>query len=526
MSAVRCYFSDSFNEPGGGGMTETHHLHHAAEADLKDKGLSRNSVGVLGSVVLGISSVAPAYALTATIGLLVAETGHKMAVVIIAGFLPMFFAAYVYRELNRVMPDCGTSFTWTTKAFGPYVGWIGGWAAILATAIVLSNLAGVAVEFFYQFLGDLFRNPELGALWETPWVNVATCVTFLAAATWVAYRGITTTERVQFILVGFQLVTLGVFAVLAIAKSGSSPTGIPFSWDWFSPAGLTVSAFIAGLSGSIFAFWGWDTCLTVNEESKGSDKTPGRAALLCVLSILLTYLLVATASQMYAGTSDEGLGLGNSDNASNVFGALAEPVLGHPWHLVLYLAVLASSTASLITTFLPSSRTMLGMAAYKALPPRFASIHPRYLTPSYATVVAGSVAAAFYAVLHLLSRNALMDTIYALGIMICFYYGLTAFACIWFFRRELFADLNSFVFKLLFPLLGGLGLFAVLIITLRDSASPDYGSGAEVFGVGLVLVLGVGLILLGLVLMFAWRAVQPAFFRGETLITDTPVVID
>ena len=85
-----------------------------------------------------------------------------MPVVIIAGFLPMFFAAYAYRELNKVAPDCGTSFTWTTKAFGPYVGWLGGWAAILATVIVLSNLAGVAVQFFYQFLGDLFGSESLG----------------------------------------------------------------------------------------------------------------------------------------------------------------------------------------------------------------------------------------------------------------------------------------------------------------------------------------------------------------------------
>jgi amino acid transporter len=506
-------------------MARTHHLEHAAEADFQEKGLSRNSVGVLGSVVLGISSVAPAYALTATIGLLVTEVGSKMAVVIIAGFLPMFFAAYAYRELNKVVPDCGTSFTWTTKAFGPYVGWIGGWAAILATAIVLSNLAGVAVEFFYQFLGDLFRSDYIGSLWEISWVNILTCIFFLAVATWVAYRGITTTERVQFFLVGFQMLVLLAFSVLAIARSGSSPTGMSFSWDWFSPAGLTLSAFIAGLSGSIFAFWGWDTCLTVNEESKGSTKTPGRAALLCVLSILLTYLIVATASQMFAGTGEEGLGLGNTENASNVFGELAEPVLGSPWHLLVYLAVLASSTASLITTFLPSSRTMLGMATYKALPSRFAAIHPRYLTPSFATLTAGTVAGVFYTVLHLLSKNALMDTIYSLGIMICFYYGLTAFACIWFFRRESFADANSFIFKLLFPLLGGLGLFGVLIITLRDSASPDYGSGASVFGVGLVLVLGLGLILLGLVLMFAWRAVAPDFFRGETLRKDTPVLI-
>ena len=314
-------------------MREAHDLQHAAEADLHGKGLSRNSVGVLGSVVLGISSVAPAYALTATVGILATQAGSKMAVVIIAGFLPMFFAAYAYREFNKVAPDCGTSFTWTTKAFGPYVGWIGGWVAILATAIVLSNLAGVAVEFFYQFLGDLSGSASIGGLWEDKWINVATCLAFLAVATWVAYRGITTTERIQFVLVGFQLLILVVFAGMAIAKSRSVPTGLSFSWDWFSPAGLTLSAFIAGLSGSIFAFWGWDTCLTVNEESKGSAKTPGRAALLTVISILLTYLIVATATQMYAGVGDQGVGLGNEDNASNVVGELAEPVLGRPRHL-------------------------------------------------------------------------------------------------------------------------------------------------------------------------------------------------
>ncbi len=523
-------------------MENTHQIEHAPEADLQEKGLSRNSLGVFGSVVLGISCVAPAYTLSATIGILVTQAGYKTAVVIIAGFLPMFFAAYAYRELNKVMPDCGTSFTWTSKAFGPYVGWLGGWAAILATAIVLSNLAGVAVEFFYQFLGDIFHNPSLGSLWENHAVNVATCLTFLGLATFIAYRGITTTEKVQFILVGFQLAMLFVFAVTAVIKANSAggfnwrtamvetpdlPTPVEhLAGLWFSPAGLTLSAFIAGLSGSIFAFWGWDTCLTVNEESKGSEKTPGRAALLTVLSILITYLIVSIAAVMFAGIGTEGHGLGNEKIAHNVFGALAEPVLGNPWHLLLYLAVLASSVASLITTFLPASRTMLGMATYKALPARFGAIHPRYLTPSYATVAAGVFAGVFYSVMILLSENALTDTIYSLGIMICFYYGLTAFACIWFFRRELFADAKSVIFKLLFPLLGGLGLFAVLIVTLHDSASPEYGSGASLFGVGLVLVLGLGLIILGLILMVVWRSVQPAFFRGETLHKDTPTIVE
>jgi amino acid transporter len=214
---------------------------------------------------------------------------------------------------------------------------------------------------------------------------------------------------------------------------------------------------------------------------------------------------------------DTGLGLANEEVSDNVFGNLAEPILGSPLYLGLYLAVLASSAASLITTFLPTSRTLLAMGAYRALPPAFAKLHPVHKTPSVATFTAGIGAAAFYTIMTFLSESVLTDTILAIGIMICFYYGLVAFGCVWFFRHTLFDNAFNFVFKLLFPLLGGLGLFFVLIITLRDSASPDYGSGASIGGIGLVLILGVGLILIGLVFMFIMRARQPAFFRGETI---------
>ena len=489
-----------------------------------EKGLAGNSVGLLGGTVLGISCVAPAYTLTATIGLVAAVAGVKMPIVFIAGFIPMLFAAYAYREFNKVEPDSGTSFTWTTRAFGPYVGWLGGWAAILATIIVLANLAGIGVQFFYQLLGSLFQNDDLGALWENRVINVLTCLAFLLMATAIAYRGITTTEKVQFVLVFFQLGVLILFSEMALAKSGDSG-GLAFSWDWFNPfTGLSMTALVAGLSASIFSFWGWDSALTVKEESKDAEKTPGRAALLAVVSILLTYLLVSISTLMYAGDGSEGLGLGNEEISDNVFGALAGPEMGTPWNNLLFLAVLASSAASLMTTFLPTTRTMLGMASYGALPKRFASIHPKYLTPGYGTVVAGIIAGTFYAVLTFISEAVLFDTILSLGLMICFYYGLTAIGCVWYFRRDLFTGFYNFVFKFLFPLLGGIGLWFVFFVTIKDSADPEY-SGSSIFGVGTVLVLGLGLILSGVVVMLIIRARQPAFFRGETLRRDTPSLI-
>ncbi|HYN70995.1 MAG TPA: APC family permease, partial [Nakamurella sp.] len=203
--------------PAGEGEESHSDGHHHPQVE---KGLSANSVGLLGGTVLGISCVAPAYTLTATIGLVAAVAGVKMPIIFIAGFIPMLFAAYAYREFNKVDPDCGTSFTWTTRAFGPYVGWLGGWAAILATIIVLANLAGIGVQFFYQLLGSVFDNPDLGDLWTNRFVNVGTCLLFLLMATAIAYRGITTTEKVQFVLVFFQLGVLVLFSVMAFAKAG------------------------------------------------------------------------------------------------------------------------------------------------------------------------------------------------------------------------------------------------------------------------------------------------------------------
>jgi amino acid transporter len=492
---------------------------------LRPKGLATAKVGTFSGAVLGISSVAPGYTLTASIGLIVAAVGLKMPAILIAGFIPMFLTAYGYRELNSRAPDCGASFTWSTKAFGPYVGWMCGWGMVIATIIVLSNLAAIAVEFLYLFIARVLNQPSIAELADNIVVNILTTLVLIAIATFIASRGITTSERVQYVLVGFQMTVLIAFAVAAFVHvaRGDAPAGLSFDLGWFDPfTELTLSAFVIGVTGSIFAFWGWDTCLTLGEESKDPTKVPGRAGLLCVLSILLTYLLIAVAVMMYAGIGVEGLGLGNEDNADNVFGALADPVLGWAGPL-LFLAVLASSVASLQTTFLPAARAMLAMGAYRAIPRRFADVSPRFLVPAYSAVVAGIVTGVFYTIVSLLSERVLLDTIAALGIMICWYYGITAFACVWYFRRELFASVHNVVFKFAFPLLGGIILATVFVISVVESMNPENGSGANLGGIGLVFFMGFGILLLGAVLMVIWRLRSPDFFQGRTLARDVSV---
>lgn len=125
----------------------------------------------------------------------------------------------------------------------------------------------------------------------------------------------------------------------------------------------------------------------------------------------------------------------------------------------------------------------------------------------------------------LISDSVLVDTIFALGMMICFYYGLTSYACVWYFRRELTHSVRDFLFKGVFPLTGAVLLTLVFAKTAVDTWDPDYGSGTSLFGIGTVFLIGFGLLLLGVVLMFVWQYRAPAYFRGQTLRHDTPSLV-
>ena len=123
------------------------------------------------------------------------------------------------------------------------------------------------------------------------------------------------------------------------------------------------------------------------------------------------------------------------------------------------------------------------------------------------------------------SENVLVDTILSLGLMICFYYGLTAFAAAWYFRQELDREPERAAAQgrrpgARRPHAGG--VFVKLVV---DTVDPAYGSGGSIFGLGTVFVLGVGTLALGVVVMFVWQARAPAFFRGETLKKDTPALV-
>ena len=465
--------------------------------------LKRNAIGYASSVVIGVASTAPGYSLAAVLGLIVAVGGvgvHAPGVLIVS-FVPMLLVALGYKYLNKADPDAGTTFAWATRAFGPMTGWLGGWAIIVADLIVMANLAQIAG--LYSFLLFGIQAPSTLAV-------TAVGVVWIAIMTAVCVIGVEVNARTQRWLLAAEIVTLAAFAVVALVRVGLGDGAATPSLDWFSPFAVgSVGALTSGLLVAIFIYWGWDSLVCVNEETEDSETVPGKAAVMSVLILVGIYVIVATAAIAFGGV--ERLA---GDSSGDVLGLLAGDVFGSALlGKVMIVAVLTSAAASTQTTILPTSRTALSMARAKAAPAALAAVHPRYLTPHVATWIMGGLSVAWYVGLTLVSTNILFDSIAALGLMIAFYYGLTGFACAWYYRRALTHSLSGFLLAGVAPFVGGSILAFVFVRSCFDLGRADAGS-TTYFGIGSPLVIGVGFLLLGVVLMGIWRAAGHAeFFR-------------
>lgn len=507
----------------------------AAMTTVKSKGLRGGALGLLSSVVVGVASMAPAYSLAATSGLIAASgggqlSGVKAPAVVLISFIPMYLIAIAYRELNKAEPDCGTTFTWASRAFGPVVGWLGGWGIIAAEVIAMSNLVEIAGAYSFRFVGDLGWHSLADLANSRFWSTVAGAF-WIVTMTYICYRGIEVSARLLYPLLSVQIVVLIAFSVVALVKTytrSAQAFSLHPSPSWFWPGGLDFGTTMApAVLMAIFMYWGWDTAVACNEESDDPSRTPGRAAVVSTFLLLATYTLVTVSAVAFAGVGTQGVGLGNPHNSKDIFASIGPElfgsgVFGEIALLLLAASVLTSAAASTQTTILKTARTTLSMGVYKALPDSFAKIHRRYLTPTTSTMAVGVVSLVFYVLFTLISEDLLAALIGSVGLMIAFYYGLTGFACAWYYRTALTGSVRDFVIRGVIPLLGGVALLIVFIYGLIQYAKPqwltdDHGNNITILGFGAVAAVGLGALVLGSILMLVWWAIAPGFFRGRTM---------
>lgn len=499
------------------------------------KGLKVGALGLLSSIVIGVASTAPAYSLAASLGLVTAAVGLLAPSVMVLAFIPMLFIASAYFYLNRVDPDCGTTFTWVTRAIGPKTGWMAGWGILITDLVVMPSLAQIAGQYTFLLFGanglanDRFWVGFLGVIWII--VMTAICVI-----------GIELSARTQVGLLGAEIVILAIFAAVALAKVYASHIvrSLHPTLGWFNPLHISSTGALAGaILTAVFIYWGWDTAVTVNEEAKNTKHTPGVAAVLSTLVLVGIYVIVSTAAQAFHGAGFL------TANSNDVLDALSRDVFGNGWDKFLIVAVLSSASASTQTTILPAARSALSMSVHKAIPGRFGTIHPRFLTPAYATTWFGALAIVWFVGLSIISNEVLLDSILALGFGIAFYYAMTGYACVVYYRRLLLRSVKNFMFVGLAPLVGALILTWAFLDSIFVYSNPANAAGAQVWfrfvrfnvhvlgfhfyadGLGPPLIIGIGLLVIGLPLMLAWMIRHREFFRhtaehAESLHTPAP----
>lgn len=487
---------------------------------IQHKGLASDRLGLASSTVVGLASTAPLYSLAATIGFVVMAVGAQAPIALIIAFVIMLLTAFAYKELNTAVPDAGTSFTWATKTFGPRWGWMSGWGVLVAGVIIMANQIEIASRYLWLMIGD-------GSLADNKHLVTGTGVLLIAFTTWISHRRVEAGAYTQWGLIIIQYVAIGILLVGIVGAfmSGALTPALHFSWDWFNPFAADFNGLLQAVLIAIFIYWGWDTSLSLSEETKNPHKTPGQAAILSSSLLVLTYVVVTIVIMMYAGVGDTGIGLANEEIVDDVFFAFKDATLGSlGWVLVLAVAVSALATCQ--TTILPTARSVFAMGVYRAVPPSFAKTHPVFRTPEPATMMMGLISAVFYAGMSYISTNMLADTVEATSLAVGFYYCVTCFACIRYFRGDIFTSTRNIINRLVLPLVGGLLMLFVLLASVINMAAPDYGM-TQAFGVSGVFLTAVVAFGLGFVLMLlcSTRESMKPFFCGESLNMSTGVKV-
>lgn len=463
--------------------------------EVRESGLSLGA-----AVAVGINTTSPAYSLAAILAPMALLVGYSTPIVLFVSFVPMALTSMAFLYLNRRDPDCGTTFSWVSRALGARSGFLAGWVIAACGILVLGSLSQTAIEYGLLTIGQ----SELAANRTVVLTGAAVLIVVMVA---LSIFGADWFGRFQTVISFVQIGLLLAFALVAavvIAREGMPQ----FSTAWINPLDHGPEAMVSAMLLGVFSFWGWEAATNLSEECRRPTDA-GKAGTIATVVLLGTYLLVAAVVVVYLGRSnfypvgESGLVL--VDMSGVVFGSVA--------FLVLF-AVFISALASTQTTMVPGSRAVLSMARKGALPARLGLMHPRYKTPWMSLILLGGIAVTWYLTVSIISESAMLDTLSSLGLLVAGYYSVTGIACIVYYRRHVVASVKGLVLVGVGPLVGSLGLAVMLVVGIRSLwDASESASGSRWLGLAPPITIAALFVALGVVVMLVRMARAPSFFR-------------
>jgi len=439
--------------------------------------LRNNALNLAGNVGLALGSAAPTASIALTLAAIVAASSYASPVAIIVIGLPMLGIAAAFKRLNRWHVNCGATYQWGARAISPYYGFMVGWLIFLAYFVgVISICLPIG-----PYLISLFGNAQ-SRLGEAIIGSAA-----VVAVTVVAYIGIRVAAWVPWALIAVEYVGITILAgYCLVAVFGHHAGSVAFSPSWFSWTSLGgVSGFIAASLIAVYMFSGWDTGIMVNEETENARETPGNAVMLSVVVLALLYAFFTFAFQGAVGNK------ALQANGADALSYIAQQVAGSALAKYMILAVGLSAVGSTLATLVSGVREAFAMGADGVLPRALARTHPRFKTPSLATVIIGALAVigTWIYILGSSSVQNSFNTIVSVdGLLFALFYAFTGIAMLAYFRRMATAGPKNAVLLLAIPLVST----AFLLYVVWKSI-PGLGGWTSGSLISLYVLLGIGI---------------------------------
>jgi amino acid transporter len=432
--------------------------------------LAPNVLGLFESAVMGVAGSAPAYSIAASTALLVGAVGLAGPAALLYCGIAMFGIVFAFNYLGRTESNSGATYAWVRRGLHPALGYIAGWSLLMCSSIFMVAATLPAGSSFLGLFSDTLSNSK-------GWVTLFGTVFFLMMVAAVAF-GVTITAKVQVIMSTIEVGLLALFAVLAIFHGQKTHT---FSWHWFSPTAFGSSqTFFAGALVAAFYYWGWDVTANLNEETKGSHKTPGQGAIIGMIITFLLFEAFTIGSNMVLSDKDI------NDNSANILGVLGQKVWpGTPGKLIV-VAVLLSTVATLETQLIQVTRTLFSMGRDGTLARSFGKVHKTYKTPVFATMTITVVGIGLFVGSQFIGSlgTIMTDAIASIGVQISIYYALAGYSVVVLFRKMIFKSVKNFIFMGLWPIIGALfmTIMFIKVIPTLDQTTKIISFGTMALG--------------------------------------------
>jgi len=389
---------------------------HGGEA-----GNLKKVLGVWDLTFLGIAAVIGA-GIFSTIGNAAFNGGPGVSILFVITAIACGFSALCYAEFASRVPVAGSAYTYSYVTFGELIAWIIGWALILeyaignivvaiswsgyfnnllenvfnihlpewmlvdpmtaknayiesSTALAAGNITDPTQLKNYQFAVEAWNTAPMIGDWHI-FFNLPACI-IVILITWLAYTGIKESKQTANYMVMFKVAVI-IFVIVAGAFFIDTNNWTPFLPNRFEGV-------LRGVSAVFYAYIGFDAISTTAEEAKNPQRDMPRAMIYSLLICTVLYILVALVLT----------GIENYSKFQNVNDPLAFVFENRaPWiETVISVSAVVATTSVLLVFQLGQPRIWMSMSRDGLLPKKFQKIHPKYQTPSFATIVTGILVA-------------------------------------------------------------------------------------------------------------------------------------